>query len=141
MFKNDNGKSDCIERIPLLPVMMDGKRIEDYEMDNSLASENVVPPVPNVTHASTIIGDSMSPEYLNGSRIFLSKIDFRKFIEWGRTYEIETSNGVIVKNVFPCKSEESKIVCRSINNNYSDFEVDIDDVISMYRVIAVLTLK
>ena len=83
----------------------------------------------------------MSPEYPSGSKVLLRKINEAAFIEWGRTYVLDTVNGAVIKNIFPSQTDADKIVCRSINQNYPDFEIAKTDVRGWYRVLMTLALK
>ena len=61
----------------------------------------------DLTHKHTIVTgwskgadfdqvDSMSPEYPSGSVI---KKNEKAFIEWGKTYVLDTENGAVIKNI------------------------------------------
>lgn len=141
---NDDNKCSEVENyiVPLLPIAAQGGAPDNFESQvKNYDCEMVLCPVRNVTLALTINGDSMSPEYPNGSKVFVQKVNEQSFIEWGCTYVLDTANGAIVKNVFPVKEDESKIICRSVNPNYADFMIDISDIRAWYRVRCCVTIK
>ncbi|SEA24790.1 hypothetical protein SAMN04487851_1041, partial [Prevotella sp. tc2-28] len=65
----------------------------------------------------------------------------KAFIDWGHTFVLDTVNGIIIKNVFPCTIDEKQVVCHSINPNYPDFNVFKVDIRGWYKVLAVIALK
>ncbi len=129
-------------QVPLLPISAQGGYLNDFESQiREYDCEKVLSPIKGATLAMTITGDSMSPEYPNGSRVLLKKINDKAFIEWGRTYVIDTENGAVVKNVHPCPDDENCIVCRSINPNYEPFKVNKSSIRGVYRVLMQMALK
>jgi len=128
--------------IPLLPVAAQGGSLTDFistimEYD----CERIVSPVKDAELAITVAGDSMSPEFPNGSKVFMKKINDSIYIDWGQTFVLDTMNGIVIKNVFPCKSDDTMVTCHSINPNYPDFNIAKTDIIGWYRVLAVIALK
>lgn len=101
----------------------------------------IVSPVRDVTLAVTVNGDSMSPEYPNGSKVFVQRVNEKSFIEWGATYLLNTVNGAVIKNVIPVKDDDTTIICRSINPNFADFPVNVSDILEWYRVRCCVTIK
>lgn len=134
--------SDEVEYVPMLPICVQGGSPTDFEAQvQEYECEKVVSPIKGASHASTITGDSMAPEYPCGCKILVKRINEAAFIEWGRTYELDTVNGPVVKNVFPCKEDDSRILCRSINPDYDDFTIAKEDIRAMYRVLMLMSLK
>lgn len=128
--------------VPLLPVSAQGGSLTDFEISiNNYDCEKVVSPIKGADLAIPVTGDSMSPEYPSGCTAFIKRIDETIFIDWGKTYVLDTPNGVIIKNIFPCASDENKVVCRSVNPNFPDFEVKKEDVRGWYRVLMMMALK
>jgi SOS-response transcriptional repressor LexA len=128
--------------IPLLPIAAQGGSLSDFEgsvMDYEC--ERIISPVKEATIAITVTGDSMSPEYPNGSKVFIKKVNEAAFIDWGETFVLDTVNGIIIKNIFPCKIDDKQVTCHSINPNYPDFNVFRVDIRGWYRVLAVIALK
>lgn len=128
----------------LLPLSAMGGSLTGFAADGVMLQncEAIVSPIANVDFAITVYGDSMSPEYPSGSRILINKINPDIFIEWGKTFVLDTPNGVIVKEVW-MSSKEGCIRCHSINPDpkYTDFDVPMDEIYGMYRVLMCLSAK
>lgn len=129
--------------VPLLPLtaqggsllnFADSVRIEDCEQIRS--------PINDVDFAIAVRGDSMAPEYPNGSQVLIKKINERAFIEWGRTYVLDTCNGSVIKTLVPSE-KEGMVRCLSINPSpqYAPFDVSWEDVYGVYRVLMCMSLK
>lgn len=128
--------------VPLLPTTAQGGYLNDFQTQvNEHECERIVSPIKDATLAITVVGDSMSPEYPNGSKILLKRIDESIFIEWGRTHVLDTLNGIILKNIHPCKDDDDYIVCRSVNPNFDEFKIKKSDVRGWYRVLMQMSLK
>jgi SOS-response transcriptional repressor LexA len=129
-------------QVPMLPISAVGGYLNDFETQiRDFDCEMVLSPIKGATLAMTVTGDSMSPEYPNGSRVLLKKINDKAFIEWGRAYVLDTENGAIVKNVHPCPDDDSCIMCRSINPNFEPFRVKKTAVRGWYKVLMQMALK
>ena len=104
--------------------------------------EAVVSPIENVDFAITVYGDSMAPEYPSGSRILIKKINPDLFIDWGKVYVLDTPNGVLVKEIHE-SNREGYVSCYSINPDpkFKPFDVLMDEVFGMYRVLMCLSAK
>jgi SOS-response transcriptional repressor LexA len=127
--------------VPLVPMgaSCTDSTIESQIQDNDC--EKIISPVKNIAFAITVNGDSMSPEFPNGSKVFAQKVNADAFIEWGNAYVLDTINGVVVKNVFQSKDDSEQIVCRSVNQNYSDFAINKSDIRAWYKVRLCMILK
>ena len=128
----------------LLPMTAAGGSLVGFSADGARLSdcEKVVSPIADVDFAITVYGDSMYPYYPSGSRILIKKIDPSMYIAWGNVFVLDTDNGVIVKEVQPSE-HEGKLVCHSLNPNgkFKDFEVSLEDITGMYRVLACVSMK
>lgn len=104
--------------------------------------ERVVSPVKGVDLAVPVVGDSMAPDYPNGSTVYVKKINPASFIYWGQVFVLDTENGTILKEVQPC-DDDSCIECHSLNPNgkYKPFKVPKLDIRGMYRVVACISLR
>lgn len=128
----------------LIPLFASGGTLS-YNNDMGVMPyecEEVISPIKDVDFAIQITGKSMEPEYPEGSRVFIKKINHHSHIEWGNVYVIDTYNGITIKEVL--KSEnEGFISCHSINPSpkYAPYEIPINDIFGMYRVIACLIPK
>ena len=139
--------NSCTPDIPttvfLLPIYAQGGSLNDFVASVSeYDCERVVSPIGGVDFAMQVSGDSMSPEYPNGSRIFIKKINERAFIEWGKTYVLDTCNGTVIKRIVPSE-REGYVRCISINPDpvYAPFEVSLSDVFGMYKVLLCMSVK
>ena len=104
--------------------------------------EKVISPVKGVDFAITVYGDSMAPEYPSGSRVLIKRIKPEVFIDWGKAYVLDTSNGVIIKEVLE-SAKKGCIRCHSINPDpkFSDFDVPMSEIYGIYRVLMCLSAK
>lgn len=128
----------------MLPMSAAGGSLAGFQAPGTKLDEceKVVSPIADVDFAITVNGDSMSPDYPSGARILIKKIDPTAFIPWGNVFVLDTVNGVIVKELQP-SDHEGKLVCHSLNPNgkFKDFEVSLQDINGMYRVLACVTMK
>lgn len=128
----------------LLPMSAMGGSLTGFTSSAMLKDcETIISPIENVDFAISIYGDSMSPEYPSGSRVLIKKIDPNIFIDWGKTYVLDTPNGVIIKEVHECKEKPGYIRCHSINPDpkFSDFDVPLGEIYGIYRVLMCLSAK
>ena len=128
----------------LLPMSAAGGSLSGFPAEGAKMEdcEKVVSPIADVDFAITVYGDSMYPDYPSGARILIKKIDPSVYIAWGNVFVLDTANGVIVKELQPSE-HEGKLLCHSLNPNgkYKDFEVSLQDINGMYRVLACVTMK
>lgn len=148
IHKRDTGKKVNIKSeyiTYLLPMSAMGGSLTGFASPSVFLNdcETIISPIENVDFAISVYGDSMSPEYPSGSRILIKKINPNIFIDWGKTYVLDTPNGVIVKEVHECREKEGYIKCHSINPDpkFSDFDVPLSEVYGMYRVLMCLSAK
>lgn len=128
----------------LLPLSAMGGSLTGFA-ENSVLLENceaIVSPIANVDFAITVYGDSMSPEYPSGSRILIKKINPNLFIDWGKAYVLDTPNGVILKEIRE-SPKKGYVRCHSINSDpkYQPFDVPMQEIYGMYRVLMSLSAK
>lgn len=102
--------------------------------------ERMVTPIKGADFAIQVTGDSMSPEYPSGSVILIKKINENAFIEWGKTYVLDTENGAVIKNIR--RTDNPQVIeCISLNPAYQPFTMDTKYINGWYRVLMVLALK
>lgn len=127
--------------VPLIPISAQGGTLNDFTMSvMEYDCEKVISPIKGVDYAMTVSGDSMSPEYPSGCQILIKKINERAFIDWGKVFVLDTVNGTIIKKLMPT-SDPEKVLCVSINPNYPSFEVCLEHVTGVYRVLMCMSLK
>ncbi|WP_314959369.1 S24 family peptidase [Prevotella pallens] len=130
-------------RVPLLPISAQGGSLNDFVVSVSLQDcEKIISPIKGADIAITISGDSMADEYPNGSIVLAKRINERAFIDWGKVYVLDTCNGVVVKTLTPSEKEDC-IRCVSINPDpiYAPFEVALNDIYGVYRVMLCMAKK
>ncbi len=141
------GKPDEEKRelcmVPLVPVSAHGGSLTNFSQQVRLRDcEMMISPIDGVDLAVPIIGDSMAPEYPNGSIALIKKIDANAFIEWGKAYVLDTRNGLVIKVLVP-SDKPGSVKCISVNPSpiFAPFDVDMDDVLNVYAVKACVARK
>lgn len=133
---------DAPKIVPLIPIRAQGGTLNDFTRSvMEYDCEKVVSPIKGADFAMTVSGDSMSPEYPSGCQILIKKIDERIFIDWGKVFVLDTANGTIIKKLMPVQGDPSKVLCVSINPNYPSYEVSLEHVFGVYRVLMCMSLK
>lgn len=128
---------------PLLPLAAQGGTLNDFVVSIKIAEcERVVTPIRDVDFVMTVTGDSMAPDYPNGTQVLIKKVDETAFIEWGRVYVLDTCNGSVIKEVRKGDDDDS-VQCYSLNPDpkYQPFAVRFADIYGMYRVLMCMSLK
>lgn len=122
-------------RIPLdaaagcLSYFTEGVALEDCEMFP------VIKTLPQYDFTIFANGDSMSPDILSGDELACRFIHESTFIQWGRIYVLDTTQGVVVKRLF---EKGSRIIGRSINKEYPDYPIDKTDILHMALVVGLI---
>lgn len=81
-------------------------------------------------------GDSMYPRYHNGEILAVKIIKDPTFFQWGKVYVLSTSQGCIVKRLFPDPENDLAIVCHSENTQmYPDYRITKADIINVGIVV------
>lgn len=141
--KNLTEPEETATTVLLLPVSAQGGSLNDFVVSvKDSDCEKAVSPIKGVDFAMQVSGDSMSPEYPNGSRVFIKRINERAFIEWGKAYVLDTCNGTIIKILVPSE-QNGYVKCVSINQDpiYAPFEVSLQDVYGVYKVLLCMSVK
>lgn len=149
MIKSENDENEAEKDpstfylVPLLPISAQAGRLNDFAVAvKDCDCEMIVSPVKGADFAMTVSGDSMFPEYPSGAKILIKKINERAFIDWGKTYVLDTCNGSVIKRIFPSDTKDpNRVKCVSINPEYPPFEVNLDDVHGVYRVLMLMAVK
>lgn len=142
----DEGKSKekvsgSLNSILVIPVAAQAGRLSDFADSVSESDcEKMLSPINGADFAIPVSGDSMSPEYPSGTKVIVKKINHEAFIDWGRTYVLDTCNGIVIKNVYPGQSADT-VKCVSINPNFPSFEIEVSNIYGWYRVLMSLSLK
>ena len=89
-----------------------------------------------------VSGSSMYPKYSNGDILACKKIDQILFIQWGKVYVVDSSQGSLVKRLFEDKENKDNLICVSDNKeNYPPFSIPKSDIRSLSIVIGVIRLE
>ena len=104
--------------------------------------DSVVAAIAGIDFAISVYGDSMVPEFPSGSRVLLKRINHTIYIEWGNVFVLDTTNGIILKEVQP-SAKEGILTCHSLNPNgrYKDFDVPMCEIRAMYKVLACVSMR
>lgn len=87
-------------------------------------------------------GSSMYPKYSNGDILACKKIEEILFIQWGKVYVIDSSQGSLVKRLFEDKENKEYLICVSDNQeNYPPFSIPKSDIRSLSIVVGVIRLE
>lgn len=125
--------------VPLLPVTAFAGNISAWSQSiNESDCEKVVSPVQGTDFAIRISGDSMEPDFRDGSIILIKRINDKSFIPWGHPMIVDSSNGVFFKKVFPAEKGKDYIEARSINPKYPPLEIPQECIHGLYRVVTML---
>lgn len=129
------------DMIPVLPTDARAGTLADFaDAVEAYDCERMVSPIRGADYAMQITGDSMSPEYPSGSMIIIKKINEKAFIEWGKTYVLDTENGAVIKTIR--KTDDPQVIeCVSLNPAYQPFTMETKYINGWYRVLMVLSLK
>jgi SOS-response transcriptional repressor LexA len=141
MLLSDSKQLKNIETVLLLPLSAQGGSLNDFLVSvKNNDCERIISPIKGADFAITVTGESMAPEYPNGSQILIKRIDEKAFIDWGRVYVLDTCNGIVIKRLFPT-NDSKKLLCRSINKDFPDFEIKSNDIFGVFRVMMCMSLK
>ncbi len=131
----DEKEGEESDYVPLLPVEAMAGSLQGFSDGVALKDcRKVKSPVQGADWAIQISGDSMEPEYRNGSFLYIKKLS-GSFVPWGHTLVVDTIDGVVVKNIFPVEGTEEFIEARSINPKYPPFKIETSCIIGLYRVL------
>lgn len=139
--KNERVVDDEAYKVPLVPISALGGSLNDFNTAVCRDDcETVISPIKDIDMAIKISGDSMEPEYPSDSQVFIKKVNERAFLEWGRVYVLNTCNGIVIKRLMPT-NDPNTVLCESINPKYPPFEVNLENVNGVYRVIMCMSFK
>lgn len=129
--------------VKLIPIAAQGGSLTDYIYSVKESDcELIASPIRDVDLAIQVSGDSMAPEYPNGSHVYVKRINERAFIEWGKVYVLDTCNGSVIKILVP-SDRDGFVRCLSINPDprFAPFEVSLEDIRGVYRVLLCMSIK
>lgn len=123
--------------VPLIPASafagsVDGFAPESLSLSNC---ERVVSPVAGAELALPITGDSMEPQYPNGSIAYIKRINEHSFIPWGHTVILDTENGAFIKQIYPDNEDNEYIWAKSMNTAYPPMHIPKASIYRIFRVL------
>ena len=126
-------------QVPLIPASAFAGKVKGFAPDSvSLEScEYVNTPVKGAEMAIPITGDSMEPDYPDGSIAYISRINEHAFIPWGHTVILDTENGAFIKRIYPDNQDDEYVWAKSINPEYPPMHIPKSSIFRMFRVLAV----
>ena len=135
-----NERHDIVDksaRIPLLPFaavagwMTDNNGVDAF-VDSMVFADFSAR---GADCAIRVDGDSMYPRYKSGDILAIKILKDPSFFQWGRVYVLNTTQGCVVKKLFPC-DEEDRIICHSENSsNYPDYKIMKQDILGVAIVV------
>lgn len=128
--------TDALDKVPLIPIeAMAGPLTGFSEGVDPRFCRRVNSPVSGADFAIQISGDSMEPDYPNGSLLYIKKINTDIFIPWGHPVILDTENGPVFKKIFKNPDNPDYIIARSINPDYPDLDIYAPGIYGLYKVV------
>ncbi len=78
-------------------------------------------------------GDSMLPTISHGDHIIIEQVVDLKILRYGRPHVIIAKEGPVIKRIYRHASNK-KYILKSDNDTYEPYEIDKDDILSMWLV-------
>ena len=132
-----------VKNVPLLPILAQAGHLVDFaDAISEYDCERIITPVKGADLAVTIYGESMYPDFPNGSIVFVKRIDESAFIEWGKAYIVDTINGSVIKYLAP-SDRDGYIKCISANHDprYAPFEISTESIRAVFKVVMCMSMK
>lgn len=141
LLEHSSDEQTTSRMLPVIPTeAMAGTLGEFAESVHTYECERMISPIKDADYAIKVCGDSMTPEIPNGSHILIKKIHEEQFVEWGKIFCLDTSNGAVIKKIYPTENPEV-IECRSVNPDFPPFRINVKHINGWYRVLMVMALK
>lgn len=127
--------------IPVIPArLFRAPEIDIYEYVSQSPAVEKLPPVPHFQKHdmfATCPGDAMAPRIKRGYLMALRRVPKDTVIINGDIYAVDTkSSGMFVRRII---SNESSLTCVSENpETFPTFEIENNDVITIFRVVGIL---
>ncbi len=125
--------------IPLLPFSALAGYMGENNGVQSFTGETVYFPdfsERGADFAIRVEGDSMCPRYRNGDVLAIRILHDPTFFQWGKCYVVSTTQGCVVKRLFPDPANGDNIVCRSEDReHYPDYTISKTDILGVAIVV------
>lgn len=128
--------------VPLIPILAQAGHLSDFaDSVSEYECERITSPIRGADVAIPVYGDSMTPEYPSGSIVFVKRVN-DSYIEWGKTYILDTVNGSLIKYLAPSE-KEGYVKCISGNPDpkYAPFDVPMEDIKAIFKVVMCMSMK
>lgn len=133
-------KSKGIPLIPLTAVAGMGDGGDLIIQDTDIEQRYIVPEFAKADYLIRVKGSSMFPKYYPGDVIACQRLIKSTFIQWNKAYVLDTDQGILVKRIIKAK-DATKWILRSENKEYSDIEIQHDEVRHIALVLGVIRLE
>lgn len=140
MILNDDSQEPVIETRPRIPLEAAAGSLSIIAQSVYASDCELLPVIsrfPKYDFTIMIKGDSMEPEFHSGDEVACRLIDQPSFIQWGRTYILDTHQGIVIKRIY---NRADTILCKSENPDYEDFEVPKDEILHIALVVGSIRL-
>ena len=132
-------KAEAQGVLPLLPFSAVAGFLSDNNNDESVFEDAFV--VPDFTKrgaefAIRVDGDSMSPRFQSGEILAVKIVRDPSFFQWGRVYVLSTTQGCVIKKLYPDPDDDNSVICRSEDTaGYPDYSLPKSDILHVAIVI------
>lgn len=125
------------DRIPLIPASAFAGKVNGFAPESVSPDicETIISLVPGAELAIPITGDSMEPDYPDGSLAYIKRINESAFIPWGHTVVLDTENGAFIKRIYPDQNDEEYVWGKSINPDYPPMHIPKSSIFRIFRVL------
>ena len=95
-----------------------------------------------VEYLVKLSGNSMYPKHNTGDLLGCKRITDTTFFQWGRTYVLDTDQGIMVKRVFSIKGNDDALECHSDNKeNFPPFVINKNSIRNISIVVGCLSME
>lgn len=122
--------------LPLLPVSaIAGYLSGEMELDPSETEWYDVPQFRDCKFLIPIKGDSMIPYYLNGDIVACREVsDTGLFFQWGKTYVLDTSQGVVIKRIYESDKKDHILLFSENKEKYPAYDIPVESIHHIFLV-------
>jgi repressor LexA len=118
-----------LKAIPLIPIeALAGSTPGDQSVLEAECELYEIPEFKSADFLIRLSGDSMFPTYKSGDLIACQRITDASFIQWGRVFVLDTTQGAICKRVFEGPDSDSLKIVSENAEKYPPFLISRKDV-------------
>ena len=128
--------------IPLIPLSaMAGALTGEQNVMDYNCEHYVVPAFKGADFLIPVKGVSMFPHYQSGDIVACQRVPMGDlFFEWNQVYVLDTKQGPLIKRVKPGNDKDHVLIV-SDNEEYDPFELPVEAINAVARVIGVIRLE